>query len=650
MKVHRVVVLAIATCLSVAAWSTLEAQAWEGPAAVGLRVTDEDGQPIADAQVMARLSDADDLGPPVAATDAGGRIVLSGLREGEWFIEVSHQGYMLYAAYIDLRAGKKPQVGFSSQVNTATSWKPMTVKFQKASTDFSRARAPKKTKPKPPKVVRESPPQRQAEPPKVVRPQPEPPKPEPPKVVRPEPEPAPIEAAAPAVEEPTKESTQETAVAEEPQPTPEKAITPPPTKSPAEAVEPSPIAETTGEQSTPAAEPESEMPEPEPTPSAQPEPPPPVERPVEPSFEEPVEVETVEPIAPEAAVEATAKAPAPPEPEMPAATMEAPAEGVEDLVTAAPQATPRPSEETPATSTLEAMPEEPPAEELSLDEVVVDPPAVAAIPADEAPEDETPASEAPVDDLPTDETPAEVAPTDETPVGAEADDTAATVPAPVAATERATAPPSTTPPSGEAAAAAPTVGRLPRYLRSAAAGTCSECQPGEWAVATEQEAARAGDVAAERECSAEFLAGVVDAAQRLADTPGARLDNYTGPILTALFRLDDGQSRELLQDMLGAVTDPQSNCQMAGIVLPNDAAFSGYVLEAWDSLGGRACRAKYDCGVGQARWLDKPEVVQGSERTVVYSIFKNRSTRRERRLRMTIYFRPGSEDWAPRTR
>jgi hypothetical protein len=226
-------------------------------------------------------------------------------------------------------------------------------------------------------------------------------------------------------------------------------------------------------------------------------------------------------------------------------------------------------------------------------------------------------------------------------------------PSPLAAPTSTLAEERSTPPELEPTAvesAAPAVpGRLPRFLRSAAAGSCSECDPGEWAIAAEQEAARASDVASRSQCDATYLQQVSDAAQLLADTPSERLESYSGQVLTAMFRLT-GEARDLLQDLLGSVTDPESNCQMAGVVLPRGAAFTGYVLEAWDSLGGRACRAGLDCAVGRARWLDEPEVIQGTERVVVFSVFKNRSSRRGRRLRMTIYFTPGDPAWIPRTR
>lgn len=190
---------------------------------------------------------------------------------------------------------------------------------------------------------------------------------------------------------------------------------------------------------------------------------------------------------------------------------------------------------------------------------------------------------------------------------------------------------------------------MPRYLRSAAAGNCPECEPGEWAVASEQEAGRAGEQRSEQQCSAEFVDGAARAARLLADSTAPRLESWAGPVLPAMWRLER-ERRDEVEDLLVPRTDPASHCQMAGIVLPAGAQFAGYVLEAWDELGGRGCRVGFDCAVGQSRWLGEPVVVEGSARTVVYGIFKNRSTRRERRARMTVYFEPPSQDWRPAAR
>ncbi len=151
------------------------AQSGGGDAAFAVRVTDDEGTPISGAQVLAQASEAGAPGgPPPVTTDELGQAVVGGLAEGEWFVEVSHPSYMLFAAYVDLRAGKKPQVGFSSQVNTETSWEPMTVKFFKASAEARRGATTRRpAKPTPPEVVRETPRPtiEQPEPPRVVRPE-----------------------------------------------------------------------------------------------------------------------------------------------------------------------------------------------------------------------------------------------------------------------------------------------------------------------------------------------------------------------------------------------------------------------------------------------------------------------------------------------
>jgi hypothetical protein len=610
----------------------IRAQGWEGAAAVGLRVTDEDGQPIADAQVVARISDADDLGPPPVVTDAGGRAVVSGLRDGEWFIEVSHPGYMLFAAYVNLRAGKKPVVGFSSQVNTATSWSPMTVKFQKATADF-RPSAPQRAEPKQPTVVRETPPPPR-QPSTIVRPEPEPPK-----VVRPEPQ------------------AEEQSEATPPEETEVKATEAPEAPSTAE---PQPAAGMPEDVEAPAVEPESAIPE-ESTPRPEPEPTVEQSEPV-PFTPEPVptietqggplpeaslpEARSVEPeaVEPEAAEPATTPpAPILPEPAPPVPVESQPAEVTpESPEPVVPEPVePEPIEPEPI-APVEAAPETVAPESTEPEPIAPEPVAPESV--DLAPAEAEPQPPLPEEAEPTEEPAVEPVVSSTAPEEPMIESPAAE---PVAPTPERTITPAEPEPAETASA---TASRMPRFLRSAAAGTCSECQPGEWAVAAEQESARAGDTPATSACTDEYLATARQAAQQLADAPGERLEGYAGPTLTAMFRLSDGASRDEIQERLGAVTDPESNCQMAGIVLPRGTTFSGYVLEAWDNLGGRGCRAGMTCAVGQARWLDEPEVVVGSERSVVYSIFKNRSTRRPRRLRMTIYFTPDSEDWAPRTR
>ncbi|MDX1643664.1 MAG: hypothetical protein R3244_04815, partial [Thermoanaerobaculia bacterium] len=291
----------------------------------------------------------------------------------------------------------------------------------------------------------------------------------------------------------------------------------------------------------------------------------------------------------------------------------------------------------------------PEVEELPVDRPSRVPPALERQPAEPEAEDPTPPA---VEKTPREEAEPPAAPSME--AATEEDSTsapdAATPDDP--ATDIRTAPP---PPARPAEAIpeptddAGIAARLPRFLRSAAGGTCPECEAGEWAVAAEQEAARAGESRSEQQCSQAFVEGAAAAAQLLADRSAPRLESYVGPLLTAMWRLRP-EDRAAAEDLLGPRTDPSSHCQLAGVVLPDGSEFSGYVIEAWDVLGGRSCLAGFDCAVGQSRWLGEPEVFVGEERTVVYGIFKNRSTRRERRARLTVYFRPPSDDWTPSTR
>ena len=640
MTQNRAATLVAAIGLLLAPYPSV-AQDWQGPATLAVRVTNGDGEPIPEAKVLARLAEGDpNAGPTAVNTNSGGSAIVAGLAEGEWFVEVSHPGYMLYAAYVDLRAGKKPQVGFSSQVNTETSWTPMTVKFAKASPAFNRGSGRKRAEPEPPEVVREAPPPRQPAPPAVVRPTAEPKTPTTPTVVRPEPQPSTPDSSeaagsqapeTPAEESPL-ESAEETPAAEvsaAPLPTPES-----PSLEPQEPVDESatrevleapptltsPPSETLDVPPSPALEEaaaEQEVPPlaPQPQPVVAPEPE--IETAVEAAevvAPAPVEAPAPEAAAAEVIVEAT-EAPAEPRMALPSPQQDppTPAEPVQE---------PAPA---PAVDELPA-----PVEEEVAEEIVEPAPSEPTSPLPEAPSE-------PAVEEPTTEAPAAVTPSPETPI---AETSSAVAPS---LSERDAAPPSVP----ETSAPAPQVGRIPRYLRSASAGSCSECEPGEWAVASEQAAARAADATAARQCVESFQATTREAVQLLADAPADRLDNYAGPALTAMFRMPPSGDRDRLQQLLGPVTDPESYCQLAGVVLPRSAAFSGYVLEAWDSLGGRTCRGDISCAVGKARWLSEPTVVEGAERLVVYGIFKNSSTRRERRARMTIYFQPPSTDWRP---
>ncbi len=642
---------------AVPAWS----QDWQGSAVLAVRVTNNDGDPIAGALVVARMSEGDpNSGPNAVETGVGGEAVVPGLAEGEWFVEISHAGYMLYAAYVDLKAGKKPQVGFSSQVNTDESFTPMKVRFAKASPSFNRSSGQTKRaeRAEPREVVRPTPApttERRSTVPTVVRPEPKTPEaaaetsdPEPPSampespgeddpVTQEQPEPEPVEApdAVPAAEVPAVEiPAAEVPAAEVPAaqvPAVESALAEPPAAE-APAAE-APVVEAPVVEAPVVEAPAAEAPVAE-----------------APAVGTPLAATPVsEAIVAETPIAETPVSEVPTE-EMPAE--ELPAEDVpvsrtplvetppQEVLAEAEQVAAEATAETAASAAVDPSPE--PQETPQPERAVEIPPA----PVSEAVE--------PTDDLPSrtaqPQPAAPPAPSAESPTESPGGPTPSTVdvspderdgvpPVPDAVTRSVTEPDPSTP--------APATGRIPRYLRSAAAGTCAECQPGEWAVASEQVAARSGEGIEYRECAGSFEDDAREGVQLLADIPADRLDGYAGPALTALFRISPGEARSRIQDLLAPLTEPEAYCQLAGVVLPRSASFSGYVLEAWDSLGGRTCRGDVSCAVGQARWLSEPIVIEGAERIVVFDIFKNRSSRRERRARMTIYFQPPTPDWAP---
>ncbi|MGB6640926.1 MAG: carboxypeptidase-like regulatory domain-containing protein, partial [Thermoanaerobaculia bacterium] len=120
--------LLLTVMAAMAAFAT--AQAWSGPAAVGLQVSDRKGHPIAAARVTLELQAPEGkTGPPPVETDAKGRAVVANLAPGTWQVEVSHPDYLSYVAVIDLVAGKKPAVSASFLQAGGTSLTPMKVKI-----------------------------------------------------------------------------------------------------------------------------------------------------------------------------------------------------------------------------------------------------------------------------------------------------------------------------------------------------------------------------------------------------------------------------------------------------------------------------------------------------------------------------------------
>lgn len=574
------VVLALASAVATA-------QSWEGPAGVVVEVENEDGDPIAQAKVTARFGD-EQQGPAPVTTDEAGRAPLAGLAEGEWYVEVTHDGYMVYAAYIRLRDGRKPEVAFSSQVNTQTSWTPMRVRFVKASGEVTRTLAERKRSEETrepdrrPAPTTPAPPRREAT--DARRPAPEESAAEAPPIEAPPIEAPPAQAPpveAPPVEAPPVETT-------------------PAAATPVEAVPAAPQAEMPAAEASEAEVLAAEA--------------------LEKALEEALgEVEEVAPAAKDRAEDlAEARAAEPPAPEIP----QAPA--VEPPPAEIPAPPPTPSVETeraeePAGAPL---PETPPGEERQIELPAPEPPAAAAPEAAEPPAPE--ALTAPIEvPLPQAE---------------------ATSPPPVPEVRPERTPKPAQPPTGEAV-------QLPSYLSSWASGDCAGCREGEWAVISQVIVIEADPRVTRSGACPGDLTGLEEAASTLAAAAGDRLGGFAGPAAVAMGggagAMVDAATRGRLRDLVSPHGDVSSSCRMVGVFLPAGATFVGYQYEAWDALGGGGCVADRDCPVGSARWHGEPAAVDAGPTRFVFGIFENRSTRRERRAKLTVYFRPPSAGWSP---
>lgn len=99
-------------------------------ASLSVEVVNELGQPIESAAVILRpeLQQPVEVPPPFF-TDIGGRVVIDGLADGEWQVEVRSEGYMIFSAYLKLISGLPPVVGFTSKQRTGTFWAPLDVVF-----------------------------------------------------------------------------------------------------------------------------------------------------------------------------------------------------------------------------------------------------------------------------------------------------------------------------------------------------------------------------------------------------------------------------------------------------------------------------------------------------------------------------------------
>lgn len=266
--------------------ASLAAQSWQGALALGLEVENDQEQPVPGARVTAEFAEVEPYdGPETVTTDEGGQVVLYGLAEGLWRVQVEREGYSRYLAVVRLDANKKKVVVTAGPLRDATA-PPLTVDYSKTEatrvTPRPQQRRERDQRPERRREAGEEPPQEpteeprpRAEPERRVEPEPEPPAP------APQPEPEPAEPPAPAEPEPVpapSEPAEAPPTEPEPEPAPErapgtfeKAPAPPPEPEPAmPAPEPAPEMKTPPPDAT--AEPQAAPPEPEVQPTLPPSP------------------------------------------------------------------------------------------------------------------------------------------------------------------------------------------------------------------------------------------------------------------------------------------------------------------------------------------------------------------------------------------
>ena len=530
---------------------------------VAIKVETQKGKPIEGAVVTLRNQE-DGTALDSATTSTEGIAVVQQLSPGEWYFEVDRPGYMLYTAYVQIRSGKKPELGFASQVSRGDDWEPMRVKFLKASPGLMR-----KAIIASPVAADARPEQRRAA--DIVR-------------TKPETDPSVQTVAVPST-------------VEDAEPVSVTAGAPPAAELEVADGDPQPLAE--GADVSDAG-PEAEMQE---------------------VAVEDVDSDPAEGMATAAgAVAATAAA-------VPIVDDDDQADigqvGVDSIADAADEAEEAPQKDPPQPDLLAEQeidtpaPTAPPVPPTAgtepsppvVEEQVEETGATTAEPAVAAP---SPEPEATQIDQP------ETVPTVE-----ETDSAPAVEPMPERPSTPISGPPATS-----------------RALRSSAAGNCPECAAGEWAVTAHVDAATAGDTRSTSACPEDLDDRLREFSQQLAGRPQG---GFAGPLMATLWHTPDDDDRASLAQAAAGFTSANGNCQVAGVVLPRGASMTGYALEAWDDLGGRACSAEGICALPKAGWSGSPEVVEGDEGTVIYAVFRNRSTRHQRSAELTVLFEPPPE-------
>ncbi len=273
-------------------------------------------------------------------------------------------------------------------------------------------------------------------------------------------------------------------------------------------------------------------------------------------------------------------------------------------------------------------PEPRPAPEAQPEPAAAPPPAPAPRPAP-APEPAPKPAPAPKTQAPPEASPAPVEPT---PAPAPAPQAA---PAAVASPPPAPAPRPAPPP---APAPAPETWSAAVYVRSFQAGTCPECQPGEWAVSAPGVAGTTGEA-----CPGDLADRIKAAASTLDGAGVSGLATYAGPLAEVDARgavPPLGAAGAAMAQALAPYLVGDSACRLMAVHLPAGARFIGYQYEATGGEGWVPCLPDKECPGGRGgRWLGNPFVERGSAGTVVAGVYQNGAGGEARRVKLTVFYK-----------
>ena len=176
-------------------------------------------------------------------------------------------------------------------------------------------------------------------------------------------------------------------------------------------------------------------------------------------------------------------------------------------------------------------------------------------------------------------------------------------------------------------------------------GACPECKRGEWALVVERLAAVSGSsTAACGQGREERVEQIID--QVLRPKAGA-LGSFAGPLIDAhgngvVAHLGATIALQAYEEVAA-----EGSCQDFVAILPSAVRFVGFRLEAVDADSKGDCFGTDVCSIGEARWIELPQLERTATLTVIHTSFLNESKSRERWGRFIVLFVPPDGWQAP---